>query len=284
MDRATGLTSHRIRPLARWAALVACLALAACGDTDRPDNPRPTVTTESPTTQTSEATTTTTTRPPLTTTTRAPLVTTTTAGATTTTTETVTTTTEATTTTTDAPTTTSTSPPATDTTEVAGAPAGATGDDDATAWWPWLLVGAALIGLIVFLATRGSRAAAAWRQQVAAALDEATRLATHLAAVAPEGAAMVARQDAAQLAALAATMSALAIEAKEEPAQRAIGSVRDQVQVLHGVVDGIAMGSTPPTDATLAYLREQATSMHSAAARARAEVLPPPATAGAPPA
>jgi hypothetical protein len=45
------------------------------------------------------------------------------------------------------------------------------------------------------------------------------------------------------------------------------------------VVDGIALGATPSSDTTLSYLREQATALHSAAARARAAVLPA-ATAG----
>ena len=55
-------------------------------------------------------------------------------------------------------------------------------------------------GGIAFLVMRRSRRATAWRQQVAAAFDETTRLATHLAAVVPEGATMVAAQDAGRLA------------------------------------------------------------------------------------
>jgi hypothetical protein len=146
------------------------------------------------------------------------------------------------------------------------------GGDDATPWWPWLLL--VVVGLIAFLAMRRSRRATAWRQRTTAAFDEATRLATHLAAVAPEGAAMVAAQDAGQLADLAATLSALGAEASDEVQRRAIGSVRDHVQVLHGVLDGIAMGSGPVSPAALDYLREQATALHGATARARAEVLP----------
>jgi hypothetical protein len=147
-------------------------------------------------------------------------------------------------------------------------------EDDPTVWWPWLLAAVLVGGLIAFLVTRKSRRATAWRQQTATAFDEATHLATHLAAVAPEGAAMVAAQDAGQLADLAARLSALRAEASDEAQRRAIGSVHDQVQSLHGVVDGIAMGSGPATPAALAYLREQATALHGATARARAEVLP----------
>ena len=133
----------------------------------------------------------------------------------------------------------------------------------------------AVIGLIAFLVMRRSRrATAAWQQQTAAAFDESTRLATHLAAVAPEGAAMVAAQDAGQIAALAATLSALGAKASDEAQRRAIRSVHDQLQVLHGVVDGIAMGSGPATPAAVDYLKEQATALHGATARARAEVLP----------
>jgi len=157
---------------------------------------------------------------------------------------------------------------------VAAAPEEAA-DDDSTTWWPWLLLGLAVIGLIAFLAMRRSRRAmAAWQQQTAAAFDDCTRLATHLAAVAPEGAAMVAAQDAGQIAALAATLSALGAKTSDEVQRRAIQSVHDQLQVLHGVVDGIAMGAGPASPAALDYLREQATALHGATARARAEVLP----------
>ena len=136
-------------------------------------------------------------------------------------------------------------------------------------------VALAVIGLIAFLVMRRSRrAAAAWQQQTAAAFDESTRLATHLAAVAPEGAAMVAAQDAGQIATLAATLSALGAKTEDEAQRRAIRSVHDQLQVLHGVVDGIAMGSGPASPAAVDYLREQATALHGATARARAEVLP----------
>jgi hypothetical protein len=271
------MTSCRLRWLAACGTLVAGTIVAACGDTERPDNSLPAVTTttvaegaptsETPSTDASTTTTrppiTTTTRPPITTTTRAPLTTTTDAP----------TTTEApTTTTTEAPTTTVAE---TSTTEVAAAPTEPTEPtDDDTLWWPWALAALAVLGLIVFLVMRRSSAAAKWQQQTIAALDETARLATHLAAVAPEGAAMVAAQDAQQLAALAATLTALGSEAKDPAAQQAISAVRDQVQTVHGVVDGIAMGSTPATPTTLAYLREQATALHASTARARAEVAP----------
>jgi hypothetical protein len=160
-------------------------------------------------------------------------------------------------------------------TETAEAPATDLEDtaDDSSQWWPWLLA-LAVIGLIVFLVSRRSGRASQWKQQVAAALDGSTRLATHLAAVAPEGAAMVAAQDAGQLADLAATLSALGGTAPNEAQRRAIASVHDQVQVLHGVVDGIAMGPGPASPVALDYLREQAVALHGATARARAEVLP----------
>ena len=166
--------------------------------------------------------------------------------------------------------------PATETPTTEGLAAGPEeAADDSTEWWPWLLLGLAVIGLIAFLVMRRSRrTAAAWQQQTAAAFDESTRLATHLAAVAPEGAAMVAAQDAGQIAALAATLSALGAKTEDEAQRRAIRSVHDQLQVLHGVVDGIAMGSGPASPAALDYMREQATALHGATARARAEVLP----------
>jgi hypothetical protein len=148
--------------------------------------------------------------------------------------------------------------------------------DDSAPWWPWLLAALAIVGVVVFLASRKSRRAAAWKQQTGAALDDATRLATHLAAVSPEGAAMVAAQDAPQLAALAATLSTRETETTDPAARRAIASVRGQVQALHGVVDGIAMTAGAASPAALGYLKEQAMALHGAAARARAELFPPP--------
>ena len=153
--------------------------------------------------------------------------------------------------------------------------------DDSSPWWPWLLAGLAIIGLIAFGASRRSRQGDAWKQQTAAALDEATRLATHLAAVAPDGAAMVAAQDAGQLAALAATLSAREAETTDPARRRAVASVRDQVRALHSVVDGIAMGAGAATPTAVGYLREQAMALHGASARARAELFPVPQGSGA---
>ncbi len=98
-------------------------------------------------------------------------------------------------------------------------------------------------------------------------------MATNLAAVSSEGASLVATQEAAQLADLAATLAALGVEASDEAQRHAVGSVHDQVQVLHGVVDGIAMGAGPASPAALDYLQEQAAALHGAAALARAEVV-----------
>jgi hypothetical protein len=265
--------SKRRRCLVAAATVLVCLSLAACGDTDRPDNSLPSSPSETstpvedtttsmtdassagPTTTTVQDPSTTTTRPPLTITTRPPRTTTTEAPITT----------EATTATTETP-----------ATEAAVGPTEPTDDD--TMWWPWVFAGVAIIGLVAFLIAR-SRKAERWQQQVAASLDESTRLATHLAAVTPDGARMVAPQDAAQLASLAATLTALGEQAKDEAHRTAIEALRDQAHVLHGVVDGIAMGATPATDTTLAYLREQAAALHAVTARARAAVLPSPATA-----
>jgi hypothetical protein len=155
-------------------------------------------------------------------------------------------------------------------------------DEDAsgTPWWPWLLGGLAVAGLIVVAVRRRADRATAWREQTAAAFAEAIRLATFLTAVAPDGAAMIAAQEAPQLAGLSARLSALGTEASDESRQQAIESVRTQVQVLHGVVDGIALGSGPVSPAALEYLKEQARLLHSATARARAEVFPEPTAPG----
>ena len=55
-----------------------------------------------------------------------------------------------------------------------------------------------------------------------------------------------------------------------------MNSVRTQVLVLHGVVDGVALTGGPPSEAALAHLAEEATVLHARAAQARASLFPPP--------
>ena len=104
-----------------------------------------------------------------------------------------------------------------------------------------------VIGLIAFLVMRRSRrATAAWQQQTAAAFDESTRLATHLAAVAPEGAAMVAAQDAGQIATLAATLSALGAKTEDEAQRRGSGQSTTSCKSFTGWWTASPWGQAPP--------------------------------------
>ena len=58
----------------------------------------------------------------------------------------------------------------------------------------------------------------------------------------------------------------------------AVGRVRAQVLVVHGVVDSVALSAVAPSDAAIGHLQEQATILHTETARARAELFPTPQT------
>jgi hypothetical protein len=152
--------------------------------------------------------------------------------------------------------------------------------DEGSPWWPWVLTALAAIGVTVMVMRRRAARRQAWRDGTTAAFDEAARLATHLTAVAPEGTAAVAAQDAPHLADLSARLTALATEAADDAHRRAIESVQNQAQVLHGVLDGITLSAAAVTPAAVEYLREQARTLHAVTARARAEVFPDTAGSG----
>jgi hypothetical protein len=153
-------------------------------------------------------------------------------------------------------------------------------EESSSLLWLWILIGvvlAAIVGLL--LAIRG-RNAVSFTQKVNRALDEVTQTATHLVAVSVEGANLVASQDAPRLAASAALLDELAAEAPEPRNQSAIKRVHAQVVVVHGIVNGMALSTSPATPAAHVHLVEQATALHSAATLCRVELAPPATGAG----
>ncbi len=72
-------------------------------------------------------------------------------------------------------------------------------------------------------------------------------------------------------------LQSVAAETTDEVSVQVLERVRAQVQVLHGVTDSVALSAGPPSDAAGAYLREQATVLHTLASQAMAQLYPPPA-------
>lgn len=194
------------------------------------------------------------------------------------------------------PTTTTTIPPTTTTTSEATTtsaattssevtptttPAGSEVEDEASSstWWPWILLALLLIGLIWLLLARRARRAAMARARTERALSEATELAAHLAALAPEGVQVVAAQDAARLAALGAELDLLAADEADLERKATLARVGAQALALHGVVDSVSLSPGQPTDAAIRNLVEQATVLHTVSEQAIAELFPPPPSA-----
>jgi hypothetical protein len=150
-------------------------------------------------------------------------------------------------------------------------------DDTSSGPWLWVLLGLVAVGAIAAVVLQRSRRRSALQTRTRQALTQTVDLSRSLATVAPPAAQMVAAQDAARLAALGVELQAIAAETADDGAKQAIDQVRAQVQVLHGVTDSVALSAVPPSDAAGAYLREQATVLHTIATRTMAQLYPPPA-------
>lgn len=162
-------------------------------------------------------------------------------------------------------------------TEPEAAPATPEGQDDgsdAAPWWPWAL-GIGLLLLIVGVFMARSRRRAVLDTKVESALTRAAELATHLAVLTPDSARVVASQDSARLVALGTELASLAADTAHDGQRSALTAAREQVLDLHRIVDGIAISATPPTEAAVEYLREQATRLHASTTQARSELFPP---------
>jgi predicted TIM-barrel fold metal-dependent hydrolase len=149
-------------------------------------------------------------------------------------------------------------------------------DTSSSSWLPWVLAALVAAGVIAAILVQRSRRRAALETRTRHALAQTADLSRSLATVAPTAAQVVAAQDAARLAALGVELQAIAAETADDAAKQAIDQVRAQVQVLHGVTDSVALSAVPPSDAAGAYLREQATVLHTVATRAMAQLYPPP--------
>ena len=169
--------------------------------------------------------------------------------------------------------------PATTTAAAAGTPAtttAPTGEDNGTTWWPWLLVGLAvvaiIVGIVLFLRPRR---APAWPAQMAAALDESDEITTHLVGLAPGGLGAVANADAARLATLMASVQQLVSSAPDAASQRAVTELQEPLRSLHGALDAVSLRPQPPSTVELDEVRARATDLHSATSLARATLVPP---------
>jgi hypothetical protein len=148
-------------------------------------------------------------------------------------------------------------------------------DTASNAWWLGALGALGAAGLVAALLTRRSRGRAAHQARVDRALAEATSLATHLAVLSPEGARAVAAQDAARLLALGSALEACASSEPDPTRRAALGRVRTQVLLVHGIVDAVALSVGPPSEAAITNLHEQGTMLHTTTTRARAEIAGP---------
>lgn len=146
-------------------------------------------------------------------------------------------------------------------------------DSDSASWWPWALAGA-LVLLVGGLLIARSRRRAALHAQVEDALTRAADLARQLAVLTPEAAPAMTSEDSGRLAALGADLASIASQSTDEAHEAALGSTRDQVLVLHRMVDGIALSAGPPSAAAVDQVRERAVQLHSSATQARAELFP----------
>ncbi len=149
------------------------------------------------------------------------------------------------------------------------------GEGDGTTWWPWLVVGLAvlaIVGIVVFLRARRSPD---WSVRAAVALDDSDELSTHLVGLAPRGLSAVAGADAARLATLMASVQQLVASAPDDAARQALGDVQERLRSLHGVLDAVSLEVQPPSAAELDEVRSRATQLHSATSRARATVVAP---------
>ena len=124
---------------------------------------------------------------------------------------------------------------------------------------------------------RRSRRTAGRKARLDRALTEATELAGHLAALSPEGAQVVASQDAARLAAMGGELETVASQESDPERKGAIERVRAQALALHGVVDSVALSGGQPTEAAIGNLKEQAIALHTVTAQSRAQLFPQPA-------
>ena len=147
-------------------------------------------------------------------------------------------------------------------------------DDDATVWWPWVLIAIAIVAVIAVVVARSSRrrpsSSPSWSISATTLLDETEQLTSHLAAVTPGGLHAVAPADAARLATMRVTLAELVRSAPDPRSQAALNSLTTPMATLHGAVDAIAMSAGPSIEPAPSSVSQLAAQLHTTAASARA--------------
>jgi hypothetical protein len=147
----------------------------------------------------------------------------------------------------------------------------AAGDDDGdTVWWPWVLGGLVVIGVIALIAGRRRPRGPSWQMRTTQLLDEIDQLTNHLAAVSPDGLHAVAQSDAMSLATMRGTLTDLIASAPDGTTRMALNELTTPLAELHGAVDAIAMSPGPSSQLQGASVPQLATQLHTASASVRA--------------
>jgi hypothetical protein len=153
-------------------------------------------------------------------------------------------------------------------------PVDAAVDEDAdSTWWIWALFAVAIIAVIALVASsagRRRRAAAQWRTDTRATLDEIDQLTMRLGVAAPEAIGPVAVDGSARLATMGFSLQRLIDTAPDDASKSALAQVQAPLTNVRELVDSIALSPPPPTANTVEVLRARASSLHSTSASARA--------------
>lgn len=146
-----------------------------------------------------------------------------------------------------------------------------TGDDESTAWWPWLIAGLVVVGVVAFAMTRskGKPSTAPWHIRTITLLDDIDQLTSHLPGLTPEGLATVAASDARALATFRATADDLLTTAPDTAEQMSISKLSIPLAELHAALDAVALSGQPILGISTAQL---ATQLHTASASVRADL------------
>jgi hypothetical protein len=151
------------------------------------------------------------------------------------------------------------------------APVAAAMDEDAdSTWWIWAIIAVAIIVAIASSAWRRRRAAAQWRTDTQATLDEIDQVTMRLGVAAPEAIGLLAVDGSARLAAVGVSLQRLIDTAPDDASKSALTQVHAPLTNVRELVDSIALSPPPPTANTVEVLRARSSSLHTSSASARA--------------
>jgi hypothetical protein len=128
----------------------------------------------------------------------------------------------------------------------------------------------AVIALVASSAGRRRRAAAQWRTDTRAILDEIDQLTMRLGVAAPEAIGPVAVDGSARLATMGFSLQRLIDTAPDDASRSALTQVQAPLTNVRELVESIALSPPPPTANTVEVLRARASSLHTTSASARA--------------